>query len=565
LDYDLVIRGGTVIDGSGADRYRADVGVANGRLATIGAIRDRGAEEIDASGLFVTPGFIDGHTHFDAQIFWDPLGNCSSLHGVTTSVMGNCGFTLAPTPAATKGLAIRSVERAEDISRHDMHIGVPWTWTTYADYLDAIDAIPKGVNYAGYIGHSALRAFVMGERAFTDAADDDDLGAMRSEIESALRAGAIGFSTSQITQHRTVDNGPVASFVGGWKEVVALAGVLGDLETGVFQVAVDVTDPASQKQLETIALATRRPVHFPLVYLAEKPEAWRNGLEFLNHVARAGGQAIGQVHVRELQNVIGFRVGLPYDLLPTWGRLRKRPLAEQREALLAPDKRAELVDEALNGPFVTTSVAAEVQARLPDYDRLLALMSATGARPSVAELARQRGTTPVDVLIDLSLAADFNQFFTQPFANQDQYAVEEILLHPHTVIAQSDSGAHVSQIMDSSIPTYFLAHWVRERQAFTWEQAIMMLTSRPAAEFGFSDRGILLEGNVADLVVLDPEHVAPRLPYAAADLPAGGTRLVQEAEGIHASVVAGQTLLRDGKFTGARPGRLLRGSPPRRM
>jgi N-acyl-D-aspartate/D-glutamate deacylase len=390
------------------------------------------------------------------------------------------------------------------------------------------------------------------------------MAAMRAEIASALRAGAIGFSTSQITQHRTVDDGPVASFVGGWEEVVALAGVLGDLETGVFQVAVDVTDPASQEKLTAIALATRRPVHFPLVYLAQKPEAWRNGLEFLNDVAGAGGQAIGQVHVRELQNVIGFRVGLPYDLLPRWSQLRKRPLAEQRQALLAPDQRAELVDEALHGPFVTTSVAAEVQARLPDYDTLEALLSTTGERPSLADLARQRGTTPVDVLIDLSLAADFNQFFTQPFANQDPKAVEAILLHPHTVIAQSDSGAHVSQIMDSSIPTYFLAHWVRERQAFTWEQAIMMLTSRPATEFGFSDRGLLREGNVADLVVLDPERVAPRLPYAAADLPAGGTRLVQEAEGIHATIVAGQTLLNDGKFTEARPGRLLRARPPRR-
>lgn len=564
MNYDLVIRGGTVIDGSGGDRFRADVGVANGQVATVGEIRDRGEEEIDASGLFVTPGFIDGHTHFDAQIFWDPLGNCTSLHGVTTSVMGNCGFTLAPTPSATKDLAIRSVERAEDISRHDMAIGVPWTWTTYADYLNAIDAIPKGINFAGYIGHSALRAFVMGERAFTDAADSDDMAEMRAEIESALRAGAIGFSTSQISQHRTVDDGPVASFVGGWKEVVALAGALGDLDTGVFQAAVDVTDPATQEQLSSIALATGRPVHFPLVYIAQKPEAWRDGLEWLKQVASSGGRAIGQVHVRELQNVIGFRVGLPYDLLPRWSKLRKRPLAEQRDALLAPETRAELVDEALHGPYVTTSVAAEVQARLPDYDTLQALFSATGERPSLADLARQRGTTPVDVLIDLSLAADFNQFFTQPFANQDPKAVEGILAHPYTVIAQSDSGAHVSQIMDSSIPTYFLAHWVRERQAFTWEQAIMMLTSRPAQEFGFSDRGLLQEGHVADLVVLDPEHVAPRLPYAAADLPAGGTRLVQEADGIHATIVAGQTLLKDGKFTEARPGRLLRSRPPRR-
>jgi N-acyl-D-amino-acid deacylase len=558
LTYELVIRGGTVIDGSGGERFRSDIGVSAGRVATIGAIAERGEEEIDASGLFVTPGFIDGHTHFDAQVFWDPLGNCASLHGVTTSVMGNCGFTLAPTPAATKDLAIRSIERAEDISRQDMLTGVPWTWNSYADYLEAVDGLRKGINYAGYVGHSALRDFVMGNRAFTDEATDDDIEAMRAEIEAAIRAGAIGFSSSQLAQHRTIDDGPVASFVGGWKEVAALTGVLGDINAGIFQVAVDITDPAVQEELSKIAMATRRPVHFPCVYIAEKPDAWTGVLEFLDGVAAAGGRAIGQVHVRELQNVIGFRVGLPYDRLPKWRQLRQRPLAEQRACLLDPDERTDLVDEALNGPYVTSLVAAEVQARLPDYDKLLALMSTTGERPSVSSLARQRGTTPVDVVIDLSLAADFNQFFTQPFANQDRRAVEGILRHPHTVIAQSDSGAHVSQIMDSSIPTYFLAYWVREREAFTWEQAIAMLTARPAQVFGFSDRGLLREGYVADLVVLDPERVAPRLPHAAADLPAGGTRLVQEADGIHATVVAGQPLLRDGKFTDARPGRLIR-------
>jgi N-acyl-D-aspartate/D-glutamate deacylase len=262
--------------------------------------------------------------------------------------------------------------------------------------------------------------------------------------------------------------------------------------------------------------------------------------------------------VRELQNVVGFQVGLPYDRLPGWRRLRQRPLADQRAALLDAEHRARLVDEALNGPYVTSSVAAEVQARLPDYDNLRALFTPTGDRPSVSELARRRETTPVDVIIDLSLAADFNQFFIQPFANQDPQAVEGILRAPQTVIAQSDSGAHVSQIMDSSIPTYFLAHWVRERQVFTWEQAIARLTSRPAQVFGFPHRGLLREGNVADVVVFDPERVAPCLPSAAHDLPAGGTRLVQEAEGIHATVVAGQILLRDGKFTEARPGRLLR-------
>ena len=558
MAYDLVIRGGTVIDGSGTPRAVADVGISGGRLATIGRVAGRGDEEIDATGLFVAPGFIDGHAHFDAQVFWDPLGNCASLHGVTTTVMGNCGFTIAPTSAGDKDLAIRSIERAEDISRQDMLVGVPWTWRTYADYLNAVDALPKGINFAGYVGHSALRCFVMGERAYTELATPEDIAAMRAEVEAALRAGAIGFSTSRLSQHRTLDDGPVASYVANWAEVAALAGVLGDLGTGVFQLAGDISDPVLQGELTQIALATGRPVHLACVYLAERPAAWKSGLAFLDAVAAAGGRVVGQAHVRELQNVIGFRVGLPYDRLPRWGELRARPLDAQRAALLDPAIRAELVHEALHGPYVTSHVTAEVQARLPDYENLRALLSPTGVNPTVAELARQRGTTAPDLLIDLSLETDFDQYFTQPFANQDHDAVEEILRHPHTVIAQSDSGAHVSQIMDSSIPTYFLAHWVRERAAFTWEEAIAMLTARPASEWGLADRGLLREGYAADVVVFDPAEIGPELPSARSDLPAGGTRLVQEARGIRATIVAGQVLLDHGTFTPARPGRLLR-------
>jgi N-acyl-D-aspartate/D-glutamate deacylase len=560
MAYELVIRGGTVVDGSEAPRRVADVAVQGGQVAAIGRVDERGAREVQADGLFVTPGFIDGHAHFDAQVFWDPCANSSSLHGVTTTIMGNCGFTLAPSPAESMDLAIRSIERAEDIARRDMEVGVPWTWRTYADYLDAVDALPKGINFAGYVGHSALRSFVMGERAYTDRATDDELAAMRAEVAAALAAGAIGFSTSRLTQHRTIDDGPVASFVAPWEEVRTLVDVLGERQAGIFQLAADIADPELQRELGAIAQTSGRPVHLACVHLAERPEAWRRGLAFLDATAAAGARAIGQAHVRALQNVIGFRVGLPFDRLPRWRALRAQSLEAQAAALRDPAQRADLVHEALHGPYVTTQVAAEVQARLPDYENLRALFASSGNNPSVAELARQRGTTPPDVMIDLSLDTDFDQFFTQPFANQDEGAVEAILRHPRTVIAQSDSGAHVSQIMDSSIPTYFLSHWVRERQAFSWEEGVSMLTARPAREWGLEGRGVLREGGVADLVVFDPERIAPCLPTAKADLPAGGTRLAQAAEGIRATVVAGQVLLEDGAFTEARPGRLIRGA-----
>jgi N-acyl-D-aspartate/D-glutamate deacylase len=247
--------------------------------------------------------------------------------------------------------------------------------------------------------------------------------------------------------------------------------------------------------------------------------------------------------------------------LPQWRALRRRPLSEQRLILEDPERRSVLVDEALHGRYVTSKVVVEVQARLPDYEALRVLESTSGPNPSVADLARARGTSPVDVMIDLSLAADFEQYFTQPFANEDEEAVEAILRHPRTIIAQSDSGAHVSQLMDSSIPTHFLAHSVRDRQAFSWEEAIHMLTGRPAREWGLGRRGLVAAGCVADLVVIDPGSIGPRLPHAVSDLPAGGTRLVQEADGIYAIVVGGDITSTEGKATGARPGRLIRRSP----
>jgi N-acyl-D-aspartate/D-glutamate deacylase len=560
MGIDLVIRGGTVIDGSGAAGRTGDVAVNEGVIVGVGAVEDQGRQEIDARGMLVCPGFIDGHAHLDAQIFWDPLATPVSMHGVTTLVMGNCGFTLAPVQPGTEELAIRSIERAEDISRGDLETGVPWGWRSFSDYLDAVDTTPKAVNLAGYIGHSALRTFVMGERAYHDPATADDLVRMGRELTQALAAGAVGFSTSQISQHRTVDDQPVASYIGGWDEVEHLAGVLGRSGTGVLQLATLMAEPENQAHLLRLARIAGRPVHQGCIYKADQPEGFRSSLAFLERAADEGAHIIGQAHVRPLVNVIGFKVGLPFDRLPQWGELRRLPLSEQRRLLEDPERRSVLVDEALHGPYVTSKVIVEVQARLPDYENLRVLESPMGPNPSLAELARDRGTNPVDLMIDLSLAADFEQYFTQPFANQDEGAVETILRHPHTIIAQSDSGAHVSQLMDSSIPTHFLAHWVRDRQAFSWEQAIHMLTGRPAREWGLGRRGLIDEGAVADLVVIDPESVGPRLPYAVSDLPAGGTRLVQEADGIFATVVGGGITSSEGKPTDARPGRLIRRS-----
>jgi N-acyl-D-amino-acid deacylase len=560
--YDLVVRNGTIIDGSGRPRYRADVGVIGDRVAAIGRLRDRATHEVDAEGMFVAPGFIDGHTHMDAQVFWDALGTCSCWHGVTTVIMGNCGFTLAPCRESEMDLAMRSIERAEDIKREAMLAGITWQWETYADYLDAVARVPKGINYAGYIGHSALRAYVMGEAAFERAANDDELAAMRRELESAIRAGAIGFSTSRSPSHATYGDRPVASRLASWDEVRELVGAMGDLGAGVFELAQEQhnNDPDARDnyyaRLADLAVASGRPMTFICGSSAAAPGAWRYALQLLDDIAARGGRAFGQVHSREFLSVLGFKVNLPFDKLPAWREMRARPLDEQRAALTNADSRRVLVEEATNASF-GAAIGAEV--RPPQYDAIRVLDAPAGPYRTVADIAAERGTSPIDTIIDLSLENDFRQFFVQPFANHDLDVVIEMIKHPRTVVAVSDSGAHVSQIIDASVPTHLLSHWVRHEEALTWEEGVRMLTFDPASMWGFSDRGIIAEGNAADLVVFDPERIAPGLPDADNDLPAGATRLTQRATGIHATVVNGRVLLRDGEPTGDLSGRLLRG------
>ena len=570
MAYDLVIRNGMVIDGSGLPRYRADVGVRHGRIAAIGRIREQAREVIDVDGHVVSPGFVDGHTHMDAQIFWDPLGTCSCWHGITSVVMGNCGFTLAPCAASDRHLVIRNLERAEDISAEAMAAGLEWTWTTFPEFLDRVESLPKGINYAGYIGHSALRTYVMGERAFERAATEDELRAMEREVRDAIRAGAIGFTTSRSPIHETPDGRPVASRLATWDEVRRLVGVMGDMNAGIFelageQVGRDLADPAGFRdyhvRLRDLAVETGRPVTWGIFSRLEAPDVWRAYLALLDETAAAGGRMFAQVHSRGLNVVLSFKTQLPFDGLPAWKELRALPLAEQAHRLRDPETRRRLVAGAYENP---DRRALGTEARPFPYERIFLFDTVEGPHPTVAEIARERGVDPVEAMIDLAMERDLERFFIHPVANEDQGAVLEMMRHPRSVVTFSDSGAHVSQIIDSSLQTYFLSHWVRAREAFTLERAVSMLTLVPATYWGFSDRGLIREGMAADLVVFDPDTIGPEMPEVAHDLPAGARRLVQRAHGIAATIVNGEILLRDGKHTGALPGRLLRGPFGRR-
>jgi len=564
MQYDLAIRNGTLVDGSGLPRYRADVGVCGGRIVEIGRIRGEARETVDAEGRVVAPGFVDGHTHMDAQISWDPLGTCSCWHGVTTVVMGNCGFTLAPCEEASKHLVMRNLERAEDISPEAMDAGIDWKWTTFSEFLDHLDELPKGINYAGYIGHSALRTHVMGERAFEESANPDDLSAMGSELRSALQAGAIGFSTSRTPNHETPDRRPVASRVADWDEVRALAGVMRELGAGVIEIAGEHPGRNPERirdyhvRLRDLAIESGRPITWGMFSTRRAPELWRPYFDLLDETAAAGGRMFAQVHSRALNVVLSFKTNLPFDSFPVWRELRSLPLDRQLALLRDPDVRRRLVEA---GSARMTQRAVGTEARPARYEWIFLMDSVAGPHPSIAQLARERGADPLETLIDLAVEKDLDRFFLQPIANEDSEHVLEMMRHPHAVVTFSDSGAHVSQIMDASLQTHVLSHWVRERNAFTLEEAVRMLSFIPATRWGFANRGLLRPGFAADMIVFDPDTVAPRMPEVVNDLPAGARRLVQRSVGISATIVNGEVVLRDGEHTGAYSGKLLRSSP----
>jgi N-acyl-D-amino-acid deacylase len=562
MTWDLLIKNGTVVDGSGGARYRADVGVRDGRIAAIGRINDKAAKTIDADGLVVTPGFVDGHTHMDAQVFWDPLGSCSCYHGVTTAVMGNCGFTLAPCKAEDADLVFRNLERAEDLSRDAMLTGIRWSWETFPQFLDAVDALPKGINYAGYIGHSALRTYVMGERAFTDAATEDDTRRMCALVQEAVAAGAIGFSTSRTFNHTTADDRPVASRLAHWDEVRAIVNAMGETGKGVFELAGEAPgrDPERIREyfdrLRDLAVESGVTQTWGMFSTRLAPELWRPYFDLLDETAAAGGRMYAQVHTRGLNVMLSFEASTPFDKWDVWKDIRALPLAAQMEKLRDPAIKAQLVEVAsrpYKGPRV---VGAE--ARPPDWEWVYPMGDMQWDQPSMAELARARGVHPVELMIDMALERNLHMYFRQPIANEDQGHVLEMMRHPRALVTFSDSGAHVSQIMDSSLQTHLLSYWVREKQAFTLEEAIRRITYDTATAWGLHDRGLIRRGLAADLLVIDPDTVGARLPEVVHDLPAGGKRLKQTADGIHFSIVNGTVLLQDNEPTGDLPGRLVR-------
>lgn len=568
MAHDTVIRGGTVVDGSGATRFTADIGIKDGRIAEIGRITAPAARTIDADGLIVSPGFIDGHTHMDAQVAWDPLGSCSCWHGVTSVVMSNCGFALAPCKPEDRDLYARCLSAVEDIPTEAMAAGIDWTWETFSEYLQTVERLPKAINYGMYIGHSALRMYAMGKRAFTEKATEDEMVRMADLVKEALRVGAMGFSSSRASTHVTPENTPVASRIAEWEEIDRIVAAMAELDSGIFQVGPDIASGAAHRaflaRLREVALTYKRPIMFGVLATkqGDDPTGWAYQTRYIDDTVAAGGRMFGQGTTRSINAIFSLKSYLPFDVLPAWRKIRDLPMAEQKRRLADPEVRRELVaaeermkprDNVFQG-----GGAATTDPRKPDYANLYALNGVDWDDPTVEQLARSRGQHPVEVMIDLSLANE-NQVYVQPLVNETPDDVLGILKHPRTLATFSDSGAHVAQEMGSSLQTHLLSYWVRKRGAFTLEEAVKKITHDNAVAWEMKGRGLVRDGYQADLVLFEANGIRPCLPTVERDLPGGARRLVQKAEGIKATLVNGAVAFQDGKATGDFSGMVLKG------
>ena len=565
--YDLVLRGGTVADGSGAPVFEADVAVKDGRIVQVGAVRGAGAEEIDARGRLVTPGFVDIHTHYDGQATWDSHMQPSSWHGVTTVVMGNCGVGFAPCRSGDHDRLIRLMEGVEDIPFPVLTEGLPWNWESFPDYLDALSARRFDVDIGAQLPHAALRVFVMGERgANREPATAADIAAMAELAQSAVQAGALGFSTSRTLNHRTSDGQPTPTLTAGEDELTGIAMGLARAGKGVLQVVSDFADPLAEfAMLRRMVEASGRPLSFSLTQHAKAPQAWRLLLDALSEATAEGLPMKAQVCGRPVGILFGFELTLnPFSHHPTYRAIAHLPLAERVARLGDPQVRAALLSEATTAQQGFAAAAPRNWANMylmserPDYE----------PRPSqtVAALALARNLTPEAVALDHMLSGGGRGMLYLPFLNYADGSLDpsyEMLGHPDAVPGLSDGGAHVGMICDGSFPTSNLTHWTRDRTRgprFDLEAMVRMQTRDTARAVGLYDRGMIAPGLRADINIIDYDNLTLEAPQVAYDLPAGGRRLIQRARGYVATLVAGQVTQRDGEPTGALPGRLLRGA-----
>jgi N-acyl-D-aspartate/D-glutamate deacylase len=559
MDFDLVIRGGTVVDGTGRPAVRGDVGIRGGRIAALGLVKGAAAQTVDAGGLVVAPGFIDVHTHYDAQVMWDRMLTISPWHGVTTVVMGNCGFGVAPTRPDHRGLIMRTLEKVEGMSLAALEAGLgeEWPFETFPEYLDAVERRGTALNVAVLLGHTPLRLYVMGEEATERPATEDEIVRMRALVREAIDAGAIGFATSKASTHIGYAGKPVPSRAAQFAEIEALAGALGEAGRGIIQATVG--RDLFFKEFESLARSSGRPVTWTALLAGMMgPGSHRDLLEKSRALVKQGLKVVPQVTCRTLNFEFQFREPFLFESMSVFKPISVADFAGKVRLYGDPEFRRAF-KESFDRPRTGAVFAGLSWARtwISWYPVDPSLEERT-----VAEVAAERGVHPIDLALDMALATNLDARFRMAVFNHDEDEVAELLAEPDAVLGLSDAGAHASQLCDACFSTYLLSRWVREKQAIALPEAIRMLTSRPAEVFGITDRGRLAPGLAADIVVFDPATVGASKLRRVHDLPAGADRLVADASGIEAVIVNGTIVRRGGRDAvaadGVLPGALLR-------
>ncbi|MNO45133.1 D-aminoacylase [compost metagenome] len=560
--FDLVIRGGDIADGLGGETYRADVAVRDGRIVEVGQVAGHGVEEIDARGHLVTPGFVDIHTHYDAQAMWDNSLAPSSNHGVTTVVMGNCGVGFAPVREGDREVLIELMEGVEDIPGVALHEGLDWQWESFDDFLAALESRPRDIDCCAQLPHAALRLYVMGERAVRlEMATVEDMARMRELAAAAMRAGAIGFSTSRSLNHKSVKGDPTPSLRAAEEELIAIALGLKDAGSGVLQVITDFLDVESEfALLRRLVEVSGRPLSFSLAQRHSAPDDWRRVLELTAEAVRDGLPMRAQIAPRGVGVLLGLKGSLNvFCECPGYKEIAHLPLDERVARMREPQLRERLLAE------VDESRHALLGPKLHDYANLYRVGNPPNYNPgreaAVSAIAEREGREAKAMAYDLLLEDDGGNFLYMPMANyaaRDLECCAEMIADPNTVIGLGDGGAHVGLICDSSFPTFLLQHWGKNSGRFSLPWLVKRQTADTARAAGLLDRGIIAVGMKADLNVIAVDQLGLEVPHIQHDLPAGGKRLLQGASGYVATIVSGVPVYRDGEPTGQYPGRLVR-------
>ncbi|MFC0863171.1 amidohydrolase family protein [Sphaerimonospora cavernae] len=568
---DLIIRNGTVIDGSGEPPRQADVAIRDGVIVGVGEVTGTGREEIDARGRLVTPGFVDVHTHYDGQVTWENRLVPSTNHGVTTVVMGNCGVGFAPCKPEDRDILIKLMEGVEDIPNVVLSEGVNWQWTSYPDYLDFLGGRQFDADVCSYVPHAALRTYVMGDRAYSrEPATPDEIQRMADLLEESIHAGAFGFGTSQTMFHRSSDGQLTPTLAATEEEYAGLAAALDRAGAGLIQFVIEYNDDWEQVLDMGLRQATafNRPFSMSLVQSHGNPRIWRRILDKFDAVNTAGGEATLQVLPRPLGVLLGLELTLnPFYSTPTYLAMADLPLADRVRELRRPETKERVLAEG-NDPDPTM----EIGMRVRDFGQLYEMDEGFDYEPardsSIGAQAERLGVSPESLVYDKLLEKDGRNILYLAFSNYADFSLEpcrEMLLNDHAVPGLGDGGAHLGVICDGSIYTHLLTHWGRDRvrgERFSLPYLIHLMTRRCAEMVGLRDRGLVAPGYRADLNVIDLDNLGLELPRVVRDLPAGGRRLMQDARGYTATIVGGTVVTRDGQHTGALPGTLVRGPRP---